>query len=58
MPLVMHLVRKVSLSHIMATSLEEDLACLDAAFFGMSKAELEKTDPQQRQLLEVAGDVS
>ncbi len=27
--------------------LDEDPACLDAAYFGMSKAELEKTDPQQ-----------
>jgi acyl transferase domain-containing protein len=33
--------------------LDDDLACLDASFFGMSKSELEKTDPQQRQLLEV-----
>lgn len=34
--------------------LEEDLACLDTSFFSMSKQEVEKTDPQQRQMLEVA----
>ncbi|KOS21700.1 Lovastatin nonaketide synthase [Escovopsis weberi] len=33
--------------------LDEDLASLDASFFSMTKAELEKCDPQQRQLLEV-----
>lgn len=34
--------------------LDEDLGLLDASFFNMSKAELEKTDPQQRKALEVA----
>ncbi|KAL7916747.1 putative polyketide synthase [Trichoderma velutinum] len=34
--------------------LEEDLSCLDASFFSMTKSDLEKTDPQQRQILEVA----
>ncbi|QKX63237.1 uncharacterized protein TRUGW13939_10406 [Talaromyces rugulosus] len=34
--------------------LDEDLGLIDASFFNMSKAELEKTDPQQRKLLEVA----
>ena len=33
--------------------LKEDLSCLDTSFFTMTKNELEKTDPQQRQLLEV-----
>lgn len=33
--------------------LDEDLACLDTSFFTMTKNELEKMDPQQRQLLEV-----
>ncbi|KAL9094132.1 MAG: hypothetical protein Q9165_003547 [Trypethelium subeluteriae] len=33
--------------------INEDLACLDTSFFSLSKEELEKTDPQQRQLLEV-----
>lgn len=33
--------------------LEDDLACLDVSFFNMSKQELEKVDPQQRQILEV-----
>ena len=33
--------------------LDEDLTCLDTSFFTMSKDELERTDPQQRQLLEV-----
>lgn len=34
--------------------LDEDLSCLDASFFTMTRTELEKTDPQQRQILEVA----
>lgn len=45
--------------------LTEDLSCLDASFFTMTKSELEKVDPQQRQMLEVtreclesAGEVS
>src|SRR5437763_15747242 len=33
--------------------LDEDLTCLDTSFFSISKNELEKADPQQRQLLEV-----
>jgi acyl transferase domain-containing protein len=33
--------------------LDEDLSGLDASFFSMTKTELEKCDPQQRQLLEV-----
>jgi len=33
--------------------LDEELACLDTSFFSMTKIELEKADPQQRQLLEV-----
>lgn len=33
--------------------LEDELACLDASFFNISKPELEKVDPQQRQILEV-----
>ena len=33
--------------------LNEDLSCLDASFFTMTKHELEKTDPQQRQILGV-----
>jgi acyl transferase domain-containing protein len=33
--------------------LKDDLSCLDASFFSMTKAELERTDPQQRQILEV-----
>ena len=33
--------------------LDDDLMSLDASFFSMSKDELEKSDPQQRQLLEV-----
>ena len=33
--------------------LKEDLSCLDTSFFTMTKNELDKTDPQQRQLLEV-----
>jgi hypothetical protein len=34
--------------------LNEDLSCLDTSFFSMGKSELEKMDPQQRQILEVA----
>ncbi|KAH3942932.1 hypothetical protein HBI24_080280 [Parastagonospora nodorum] len=34
--------------------LDEDLSSLDASFFSMTKTELEKADPQQRQLLEVS----
>lgn len=34
--------------------LDEDLGLLNTSFFNMSKAELEKTDPQQRKALEVA----
>jgi acyl transferase domain-containing protein len=34
--------------------LDEDLSSLDASFFSMTKNELEKCDPQQRQLLEVS----
>ncbi|KAJ9133675.1 Thiolase-like protein [Pleurostoma richardsiae] len=34
--------------------LDEDLGTLDTSFFSMSKQEVEKTDPQQRQMLEVA----
>lgn len=33
--------------------LKEDLSALDTSFFTMSKTELERVDPQQRQLLEV-----
>ena len=33
--------------------LSNDLSCVDASFFSMTKADLEKTDPQQRQILEV-----
>lgn len=33
--------------------LNEDLASLDTSFFTMTKTELERADPQQRQLLEV-----
>ena len=33
--------------------LAEDLAALDTSFFSMSRTELERCDPQQRQLLEV-----
>jgi acyl transferase domain-containing protein len=33
--------------------LSEDLTSLDTSFFSFTKAELEKTDPQQRQILEV-----
>ena len=33
--------------------IDDNLSALDASFFSMSRDELEKTDPQQRQLLEV-----
>ena len=33
--------------------LDDDLTSLDTSFFSMSKSELERLDPQQRQLLEV-----
>jgi acyl transferase domain-containing protein len=33
--------------------IDEDLGVLDASFFNMGKAELEKIDPQQRKVLEV-----
>ena len=33
--------------------LDDDLSCLNASFFSMTKADLERTDPQQRQILEV-----
>ncbi|KAI1359407.1 polyketide synthase [Xylaria arbuscula] len=33
--------------------LENDISCLDNSFFSMSKSELERCDPQERQLLEV-----
>ncbi len=33
--------------------LDDDLSSLDTSFFSMSKEELERLDPQQRQLLEV-----
>ncbi|GJN78219.1 type I iterative polyketide synthase [Purpureocillium lilacinum] len=33
--------------------LEDDISSMDAAFFSMSKAEVERLDPQQRLLLEV-----
>ena len=33
--------------------LDEDLVCLDTSFFTMTRNELERMDPQQRQLLEV-----
>jgi acyl transferase domain-containing protein len=33
--------------------LDEDLSCLDTSFFTLTKSVLEKTDPQQRMLLEV-----
>ncbi|PQE23080.1 polyketide synthase protein [Rutstroemia sp. NJR-2017a WRK4] len=33
--------------------IDEDLSCLDTSFFSLSKEELKRTDPQQRQLLEV-----
>ena len=33
--------------------LDDDLTSLDTSFFSMSRNELEKSDPQQRQLLEV-----
>ena len=34
--------------------LDDDLSLLDTSFFSMAKSELEKADPQQRQILEVA----
>ncbi|TLD29263.1 hypothetical protein PspLS_03907 [Pyricularia sp. CBS 133598] len=34
--------------------LDEDLGCLDTSFFSMGRKEVERCDPQQRQLLEVA----
>jgi acyl transferase domain-containing protein len=37
--------------------LDEDLTALDTSFFSMSKTELERCDPQQRQLLEVTREV-
>ncbi|KAL8736136.1 MAG: hypothetical protein Q9181_002526 [Wetmoreana brouardii] len=33
--------------------LDDDLSHLDASFFSMTRSDLEKTDPQQRQVLEV-----
>ncbi|KAJ8125424.1 hypothetical protein O1611_g8215 [Lasiodiplodia mahajangana] len=33
--------------------IDHDLSCLDTSFFSMSRSELERCDPQQRQLLEV-----
>jgi hypothetical protein len=33
--------------------LEDDLACLDTSFFTVGKTELEKMDPQERQIMEV-----
>ena len=36
--------------------LKDDLACLDTSFFTMTKAELDKLDPQNRQILEVTRD--
>lgn len=36
--------------------LDDDLASLDASFFSMGRDELEKSDPQQRQLLEVTSE--
>ena len=33
--------------------LSDDLSSFDASFFSMTKSDLEKTDPQQRQILEV-----
>ena len=33
--------------------LDEELSCLDTSFFTMTQSELEKMDPQQRQVLEV-----
>ncbi|KGO38831.1 Acyl transferase/acyl hydrolase/lysophospholipase [Penicillium expansum] len=37
--------------------IEDDLTALDTSFFTFTKTELERTDPQQRQLLEVAREV-
>ncbi|KAJ5957961.1 Acyl transferase/acyl hydrolase/lysophospholipase [Penicillium vulpinum] len=37
--------------------IEDDLTALDTSFFTLTKTELERTDPQQRQLLEVAREV-
>ncbi|KAJ3519480.1 hypothetical protein NM208_g14113 [Fusarium decemcellulare] len=37
--------------------LNEDLSALDTSFFSMSKRELERCDPQQRQLLEITREV-
>ena len=37
--------------------LNEDLGALDTSFFSISKLELERSDPQQRQLLEVTREV-
>ena len=33
--------------------LDEELSCLDTSFFSMTQSELERMDPQQRQVLEV-----
>ena len=37
--------------------IDADLASLDTSFFTMTKTELERTDPQQRQLLEITREV-
>lgn len=37
--------------------LSDDITTLDTSFFTLTKTELERTDPQQRQLLEVAREV-
>lgn len=37
--------------------IEDDLTVLDTSFFTLTKTELERTDPQQRQLLEVTREV-
>lgn len=37
--------------------LEEDLTTLDTSFFTLTKTELERMDPQQRQLLQVSREV-
>lgn len=34
--------------------LEEDIGCLDSSFFAMARMEVERLDPQQRLMLEVA----
>ncbi|KAL5912598.1 hypothetical protein ACKVWE_008191 [Pyricularia oryzae] len=34
--------------------LDEDLGCIDTSFFSMGRKEVERCDPRQRQLLEVA----